>query len=93
MAHGGGVASGAFIHSLVVTDVCSGWTEAVPLPARERSPVVEALEAVAHVFPVPVRGMDPDNDSVLIDDTLVTHCERQGIEFARTRAYRKNEQA
>ena len=56
--HGGGVASGAFIHGLVVADVCSGWTEAVPLPARERSPVVEELEAVAHVFPVPVRGMD-----------------------------------
>ena len=77
MDHGGGVASGAFIHSLVVTDVCSGWTEAVPLPARERSPVVEGLEAVAHVFPVPVRGMDSDN----------------GIEFTRTRAYRKNDQA
>ena len=92
VAHGGGVVSGAFIHSLVVTDVCSGWTEAVPLPARERSPVVEGLEAVAHVFPVPVRGMDSDNDSVLIDDTLVTYCERQGIEFARTRAYRKNDQ-
>ena len=93
VAHGGGVASGAFIHSLVVTDVCSGWTEAVPLPARERSPVVEGLEAVAHVFPVPVRGMDSDNDSVLIDETLVTYCERQGIEFTRSRAYRKNEQA
>ena len=65
----------------------------MPLPARERSPVVEALEAVAHVFPVPVRGMDPDNDSVLMNDTLVTHCERQGIEFTRSRAYRKNEQA
>ena len=91
--HGGGVASGAFIHGLVVTGVCSGWTEAVPLPARERSPVVEGLEAVAHVFPVPVRGMDSDNDSVLIDETLVTYCERQGIEFTRSRAYRKNEQA
>ena len=93
MAHGGGVASGAFIHGLVVTGVCSGWTEAVPLPARERSLVVEGLEAVAHVFPVPVRGMDSDNDSVLIDETLVTYCERQGIEFTRSRAYRKNEQA
>ena len=93
MAHGGGVASGASIHSLVVAGVCSGWTEAVPLPARERSPVVEGLEAVAHVFPVPVRGMDSDNDSVLMNETLVTYCERQGIEFTRSRAYRKNDQA
>ena len=93
MAHGGGVASGASIHGLVVAGVCSGWTEAVPLPARERSPVVEGLEAVAHVFPVPVRGMDSDNDSVLTDETPVTYCERQGIEFTRSRAYRKNDQA
>ena len=40
MAHGGGAVSGAFIHSLVATDVCSGWTEAVPLLAREQSLVV-----------------------------------------------------
>ena len=49
--------------------------------------------AVAHVFPVPVRGMDSDNDSVLIDETLVTYCERKGIEFTRSRAYPKNDQA
>ena len=43
VAHNGGVASGAFIHSLVVTDVSSGWTEAEPLLAREQSLVVEGL--------------------------------------------------
>ena len=41
VAHNGGVASGTFIHSLVVTDVSSGWTSAVPLLAREQSLVVE----------------------------------------------------
>ena len=29
VAHYGGVASGTFIHSVMVTDVSSGWTEAV----------------------------------------------------------------
>ena len=93
VAHNGGVASGAFIHSLVVTDVSSGWTEAVPLLAREQSLVVEGLEAISGVFPVPVRGIDSDNDSVFINETLVSYCERQGIEFTRSRAYRKNDQA
>ena len=50
VAHNGGVASGTFIHSLVVTDVSSGWTEAVPLLAREQSLVVEGLEAISSVF-------------------------------------------
>ena len=73
VAHGGGGVSGAFIHSLVATDVCSGWTEAVPLLAREQSLVVEPLEA-DHPEPlvsVPVRGIDSDNDSVFINETLV----------------------
>ena len=93
VAHNGGVASGTFTHSVVVTDVSSGWTEAVPLLVREQSLVVEGLEAISGVFPVPVRGIDSDNDSVFINETLVSYCEHQGIEFTRSRAYRKNDQA
>ena len=93
VAHGGGVVSGAFIHSLVVTDVSSGWTEAMPLLAREQSLVVEGLEAISRVFPVPVRGIDSDNDSAFINETLVGYCADMGIEFTRSRAYRKNDQA
>ncbi|KIG16813.1 Mobile element protein [Enhygromyxa salina] len=33
VVHGGGSAAGRFIHSLVLTDIASGWTEAVPLLA------------------------------------------------------------
>ena len=73
--------------------VCSGWTEAVPLLAREQSLVVEGLEAISNVFPVPVRGIDSDNDSVFINETLVGYCEENEIEFTRSRAYRKNDQA
>ena len=93
VAHGGGVVSGAFIHSLVVTDVSSGWTEAVPLLAREQSLVVEGLEAISRVFPVPIRGIDSDNDSVFINETLVRYCADMGIEFTHSRACRKNDQA
>ena len=93
VAHGGGAVSGAFIHSLVATDISSGWTEAVPLLAREQSLVVEGLEAISGVFPVPVRGIDSDNDSVFINETLVGYCEENEIEFTRSRAYRKNDQA
>ena len=61
--------------------------------AREQSLVVEGLEAISRVFPVPVRGIDSDNDSVFINETLLSYCEDRGIEFTRSRAYRKNDQA
>ena len=92
VAHGGGVSSD-FIHSPIATDISSGWTEAVPLLAREQSLVVEGLEAISGVFPVPIRGIDSDNDSVFINETLVGYCEEKEIEYTRSRAYRKNDQA
>ena len=93
VAHCGGTMAGSFIHSLVVTDVCSGWTEAIPLLAREQTLVVEGLEAISRVFPIPIRGINSDNDSAFINETLVSYCANRGIEFTRSRAYRKNDQA
>ena len=98
VAHCGGTLSGSFIHSLVATDICTVWTEAVPLLAREQSLVleglvVEGLEAIAGQLPFPALGIDSDNDSVFINQTLIGYCADRGIEFTRSRAYRKNDQA
>ena len=93
VAHCGGPLSGSFIHSLVATDICTGWTEAVPLLAREQSLVVAGLEAIGQRLPFPVLGIDSDNDSAFINETLVQYCADRGIEFTRSRAYRSNDQA
>jgi hypothetical protein len=50
VAHCGGNMHGSFIHSLVATDVCSGWTEAVPLLAREQSVVVAGMAMLKRRF-------------------------------------------
>jgi hypothetical protein len=93
VAHGGSSMHGTFLWSLAVTDVCSGWTEVVPLLAREQTLVVEGLEVIRRQFPVPVRGIDSDNDSAFINDTLLAYCQQQGLAFTRSRAYQKNDQA
>ena len=74
-------------------DICTGWTEAVPLLAREQSLVVAGLEAIGRQLPFPVKGIDSDNDSVFINETLTQYCAERGIEFTRSRPYRKNDQA
>ena len=89
VVHCGGPLSGSFIHSLVATDVCTGWTEAVPLLAREQSLVVEGLEAIGRQLPFSIRGIDSDNGSAFINETLIRWCNERGIEFTRSRAYRK----
>jgi hypothetical protein len=93
VAPGGSSVEGTFLWSLVATDVGSGWTEAVALLAREQSLVVEGLEVLGRQFPVPILGIDSDNDGAFINDTLVSYCQQQHIEFTRSRAYRRNDQA
>jgi hypothetical protein len=93
VSHGGSSVQGTFLWSLVATDVCSGWTEAVALVAREQSMVVEGLDLLRGQFPMPIRGIDSDNDSAFINETLLAYCQQQKWEFTRSRAYQKNDQA
>ena len=79
VTHCGESMGGSFVYNLVANDVCTGWTEAVPLLAREQSLVVAGLEAIARQLPFPVRGID--SDSVFINDTLTEYCADRGIEF------------
>ena len=93
VSHGGSSMKGVFLWSLVATDVCSGWTEAIPLVAREQTLVTEGLEVLRRQFPVPILGIDTDNDSAFINETLLAYCQNQKLEFTRSRAYQKNDQA
>lgn len=93
VSHSGPSTDGRFIQTLVATDIVTGWTEYVPLPVREARLIVEALRAITKMLPFPVRGIDTDNDTAFINETLVNHCRSEGIEFTRSRAYRKNDQA
>jgi hypothetical protein len=91
--HNGSSTAGAYIYSLVTVDICSGWIESVPLIARSQELVVEAIDVIGRQLPIPVLGIDSDNDSAFINDTLLDYCQGKYIEFTRSRAYRKNDQA
>ena len=93
VAHHGGSMGGIFIHTLVATDVCSGWTECIPLVSREQSLVVEGLEVLRKQLPFPLLGLDFDNDSAFINDTVLSYCDTHAIKFTRSRPYHKNDQA
>ncbi len=91
--HNGGLLTGSCAHSLVTVDIYSGWVEALPLLAKSQELVVEALGAISQRLPFPILGIDSDNDSAFVNDTLLAYCQSKGAEFTRSRAYRKNDQA
>jgi hypothetical protein len=51
------------------------------------------MRILKHQLPVRILGINSDNDSAFINDTLADYCDENGIEFTRSRAYRKNDQA
>ena len=93
VAHSGTTVSGAFVQTMVLTDVATGWTECIPIVVREAEMVVHALSRARELFPFPLRGVDFDNDSLFMNDLVVGWCRTEGLEVTRSRAYRKNDQA
>jgi len=91
--HCGGVHEGSFVHSLTVTDIHSGWTECAALVVREQTLVVEGISLIRRQLPFALRGLDTDNDSVFMNETLQNYCRAHELEWTRSRAYRKNDQA
>jgi hypothetical protein len=92
--HCGGMKEGGnFVHTLTLTDIHSGWTECAALAVREQSLVVEGIRAVSQRLPFALRGLETDNDSAFMNETLQGYCSQHRIEWTRSRAYLKNDQA
>jgi hypothetical protein len=63
------------------------------LAVREQSLVVEGLSAIARVLPFALSGLNTDNDSAFTKETLQNYRNQHRIEWTRSRAYHKNDQA
>ena len=93
VAHCGDRAEGAFLNTLVLTDIATGWTECMALLRRSEADVSAAIHAVRQCLPFPLLGLDTDNGGEFINYELLRYCEKEKITFTRSRPYRKNDQA
>lgn len=93
VAHSGPLARGSFVQTLVLTDIATGWTECAPLLVREQTVLTAVLDELRVQLPVAVRGLDTDNDTEFINESMLEYCLAADIEFTRCRPYRKNDQA
>lgn len=58
VAHCGWTVEGSFLHTLVLTDVASGWTECLVLSHRSQTAFVRALDRAQQLLPMPLLGLD-----------------------------------
>jgi len=92
VAHCGTSAEGAYLYTLTLTDIATGWTECLALPYRSPEAVTQALDHARRLLPFPLRGLDTDNGGEFLNNHLLAYCAREAITFTRGRAYRKNDQ-
>jgi len=74
-------------------DICVGWLGFVPVLTKTLDLVIEAVGVLRERFPFKIVGLDSDNDSPFLSESFINYCRREELEFTRSRAYRKNNQA
>jgi hypothetical protein len=93
VAHCGSSVEGIYLNTLTATDLATGWTECLALPNKTQAAVSAAIELLRQNLPFPLLGLDSDNGSEFINDTLYRYCLSEQITFTRSRPYKKNDQA
>ena len=93
VAHCGGRVSGSYLYTLDLTDIVTGWTECFGLSDRRAETVVSGIKRVRARLPFELLGLDTDNGAEFINQVLLDYCSQESIEFTRSRAYKKNDQA
>ena len=89
--HCGENPDGQFIYILTATEITTGWTELVPLRNKAMLWTMNALKQIKENFPINIRKIHSDNGSEFINSYLLKFCRENGIEFTRSRPYRKND--
>jgi hypothetical protein len=93
VAHCGQTTEGIYLNTLTATDLATGWTECLALPNKTQAAVSQAVGKLRQDLPFPLLGLDSDNGSEFINDTLYRYCLSEEITFTRSRPYQKNDQA
>jgi hypothetical protein len=93
VAHCGVNAAGAFLVTLTMVDVATGWTECYAALSKHKERIQGAVEIERRQLPFPLRSIHTDNGGEFLNEALYSYCQQKAIAFTRGRAYKKNDQA
>jgi hypothetical protein len=93
VAHCGSSTQGFYLCTLCAVDIATTWIELEAVWGKGQQRVGTAVHRVRERWPVPLIGLDTDNGSEFINHHLYTWCQREGITFTRSRAWKKNDSA
>lgn len=93
VSHSGPNACGDFIYTLNVTDIFTGWVESRAVMGKGEEGVRAALEEILTALPFAAKAIDSDNGGEFINHHLWRYCFSNGLEFTRSRPYKKDDNA
>ena len=91
VAHCGTSTAGEYINTLTVTDIYSGWTENRALLNKAHRWVKKAIEDTKTKLPFVMKGLHSDNGGEFKNMQVLGWCQENGIDFSRSRPYKKND--
>ncbi len=89
--HCGSSAAGEFINTLSSTDIRSGWWEGEAIMGRGQERTQIALSLTRNRYPFSWAEIHSDNGAEFINDHLFRYTAREGLNFSRSRPYKKND--
>ena len=89
--HNGSSCSGEYVNSLCFVDVCLGWWEAEAVMGKGQTGSLSAIDSIRERLPYLLLGIHPDNQSNFINYHAIVYAEKNGLEFSRSRPYKKND--
>lgn len=89
--HCGSSANGNYVNTMSFVEVFSDWWEgeAVMGKGQERSFI--AFKNIRKRLPFTLLGIHPDNQNSLINYHVYGYCQKENIDFTRSRPYKKND--
>jgi hypothetical protein len=93
VAHCGSSTQGFYLCTLCAVDIATTWVELEAVWGKGQRRVGGAIHHVWERLPVPLVGLDSDNGSEFINHGLYDWCQRHGVTFTRSRAWKKNDSA
>ena len=91
VGHDGGVIDSLHAFTLNAVDIATTWNCSVSLKNKAQVWTLQGVEKIQAKLPFPMLGLDSDNGSEFINETLYNFCQEHKITFTRSRPYRKND--
>ncbi len=91
VGHDGGVIDSLHAFTLNAVDIASAWNSSTALKNKAQVWTLEGVEKIRAKLPFPLLGLDSDNGSEFINESLLNYCREHKITFTRSLPYRKND--